>query len=214
AVPAFFVGFEKDVALHREWFNVVLLGVPSEWTSNGNISLSAQVIRFFTTSTAFEYKGVSFHLTLVELAPRTVTVLRFGISAAVLSMMGFLALRFHNAPELISKWGIYALAFALVPCFSTIAEVPHLVVLGPAAIFLAHVIFVEGVNEWPLQWLFAGSFVLTTFTSKTFVGEFLGKLFASTGVVMFGVVLLAAAVVRSLYLLEKRSDNGEAIAQT
>lgn len=203
ALPAFFIGVEKNIALHREWFDVVLLAVPSEWTSNGNISIAAQMMRYFTPATAFEYKGVVYHVTLIELSSQIVTILKYLISGLVLLVIAFFALRFRNAREVVFKWGIYALVFALVPCFSTITEVPHLVLLGPPAIFVAHGVFVERVGGRALRWLFAASFVLTTLTSKTFVGEYLGKLFASTGLVMLGVVLLAACVVYSMYLIEK-----------
>jgi len=211
ALPALFVGIEKDIALHREWLDVVLLGVPGEWTSNGNISIAAQVMRYFAPATAFEYKGVAYHLTLIDLSSQTVAVLKVVVSGLVLLVIGFVAIRFRNARELISKWGVYALVFALVPCFSTITEIPHLVLLAPPAIFVAHAILVEQVGGRVLRWLFGASFVLTTLTSKTFVGEYFGKLCASTGVVILGVVLLAAAVVCSLYALENKTET---IAQT
>ena len=207
ALPALFVGLSRDVALHREWFEVVFLGVSNEWTSNGNISLAAQITRFFTTSTAFEYKGISHAVSLAELSPSLVAALRLAVPATVLLVIGFFVFRFRNAPALISRWGIYALVFALVPCFSTITELPHLVLLAPAAMWVAHVIFIEKVTDRLLVSLFAAAFVLTTLTSKTFVGEYLGKAFASTGIVILGVVLLSVTVVRGLYVLQKRRSD-------
>ena len=142
---------------------------------NGNISLAAQVMRFFTSATAFEYKGIAFHLTLVELSSQTVAILKSSIPAVVLCVIGFFVLRFRNAPELISKWGLYSLVFALVPCFSTITEVPHLVLLAPAAIFVAHVIFVERVKGRALTMAVCGVLCADDAYVKDFRGRIYGQ---------------------------------------
>jgi hypothetical protein len=208
-LPALVVGFRKDVDYHREWVErVALSNAPGtgNWASNGNVSLRAQADRFFLDVPAFEYKGGLYRVTLIELPPAAVRLMGHLCMLGVALAIGFYALRYRDAPELVSRWGGFAFVFSLVPNFSTVTEIPHLVLLLPAYIYVVHLWYVEKVEDRPFRVLVALSFVFTTLTTQTFCGVFLSRLLASLGIINWGIILLSVAIYRAADRIQ-RNDN-------
>jgi hypothetical protein len=200
ALPALVVGVEKDVEYHRAWVErVALSNAPGtgNWGSNGNVSLRAQADRFFLPIDAFEYKGRLYRVTVAELSPGVVRLLGHLFMLCVAVTIGAYALRYRGAPELVSRWGGFALVFSLAPNFSTVTEIPHLVLLLPAYVYVVHVWYVEKAGGRLFRGLVILSFVFTTLTTQTFCGVFLGRLFASLGFINWGMLLLSAAIFRA-----------------
>jgi hypothetical protein len=196
-LPALVVGFEKDVSYHREWVErVVLSNAPGtgNWASNGNISLRAQADRFFLRVDAFQYKGRLYQVTLVELPAAVVRLIGHLLMLSIGLIICLYAVRFRDAPELISQWGGFAFVFSLIPNFSTVSEIPHLVLLVPAYIYVVHLWHSRTVDGRLFRSLVVLSFVLTTLTTKSFCGEFLSRLLASLGCINWGMLLLSAAI--------------------
>jgi len=203
ALPALVVGFKQDADYHREWVErVALENAPGtgNWASNGNISLRAQADRFFLKTDAFGYKGRLYRVTLVELPAAIVRLVGQLLMLSVALAIVLYAVRFRRAPELVSRWGGYAFVFSLIPNFSTVTEIPHLVILLPAYVYVVHLWHVLRVEDRAFRALVVLSFILTTLTTKTFCGEFLGRLFASLGVINLGMLLLSAAIFRAAVL--------------
>jgi hypothetical protein len=206
ALPALAVGVEKDLSYHREWIErVALSNEPGtgNWASNGNISLRAQADRFFLKTAAFDYKGRLYNVTLVELPPATIRLIGGLLMLLIALAIIFYAVRFRRAPELVSRWGGFAFVFSLIPNFSTVAEIPHLVLLVPAYIYVVHLWHVERLTDRAFRALVVLSFVLTTLTTKSFCGEFLSKVFASVGLINVGMLLLSAAIFRAAIHVQK-----------
>lgn len=213
ALPALVVGVRKDVDFHREWYERVALSNEAgtgNWTSNGNVSLRAQADRFFLNADAFQYKGRLYRVTLVELSPRAVRAVGLLLMLAVALAIIFYAVRYRRAPELVSRWGGYALVFSLIPNFSTVTEIPHLVLLLPAYIYVVHLWHVRRLTDRTFRALVVLSFVFTTLTTQTFCGLFLSRLLTSLGFVSWGMLLLSAAIFRAANCVESESD-GEAL---
>jgi hypothetical protein len=213
-LPALVVGVEKDATYHREWVErVALSNAPGtgNWASNGNVSLRAQADRFFLKVDAFQYKGRLYRVTLAELSPASVRIIGQLLMLCIGLAIGLYALRFRDAPELVSQWGGFAFVFSLIPNFTPVSEIPHLVLLIPAYVYVVHLWYVQGLKDRLFRSLIVLSFILTTLTTKTFCGEFLSRLFASLGCISWGMLLLSAAIVRAAMLLE-RNVEGEAPA--
>jgi hypothetical protein len=218
ALPALVVGPEKDVDYHRAWVErVALSNAPGtgNWAGNGNVSLRAQADRFFLDVNAFEYKGRLYRVTLLKLPAWVVRLLGHLFMLGVAATIGAYALRFRDAPELVSRWGGFALVFSLIPNFSTVTEIPHLVLLLPAYIYVVHLWYVEGVGDRLFRVLVALSFVLTTMTTQTFCGVFLSRLLASLGAINWGMLLLTAAIFRAAGLLYSisKTTRSKAVAR-
>ncbi|HST51076.1 MAG TPA: glycosyltransferase family 87 protein [Pyrinomonadaceae bacterium] len=199
-LPALAVGLQKDFDYHREWYERVALSNEAgtgNWSSNGNVSLRAQADRFFLKADAFQYKGTLYRVTLVELPPRAVRAVGLLLMLFVAMSIIFYAVRYRGAPELVSRWGGYALVFSLIPNFSTVSEIPHLVLLLPAYIYVVHLWHVRRLADRTFRALVVLSFVLTTLTTQTFCGLFLSRLLTSLGSVSWGMLLLSAAIFRA-----------------
>jgi hypothetical protein len=93
--------------------------------------------------------------------------------------------------------------FSLIPNFSPVAEIPHLVLLVPAYIYVVHVWYFRLTKDRLFRSLVWLSFVFTTLTTKGLWGQFAGGVLASLGVVSWGMLLLSAAIFRAATCMEK-----------
>ncbi len=210
-LPALVVGFRQNAGYHREWVEkVALSNAPGtgSWTGNGNVSLRAQADRFFLKVNAFEYKKSFYRVTIIELPGAIVRLIGLLIMLCIALTIGLYAVRFKNAPELVSQWGGFALTFSLIPNFSPVTEIPHLVLLLPAYIYVVHLWHVERLTDRTFRTLVVLSFVFTTLTTQTFCGSFMGRLLASLGFISLGTLLLSIAIFRAAVCLQKNSSPG------
>lgn len=209
-VPACVVGLRKDISYHREWLHqVVLFNAPGtgSWAGNGNLSPRAQADRFFLNVDAFVYKGKLYRVTIVELPPKVVRVIGQLLMLSVALGIAFYALRFRNAPTLVSQWGGFALIFSLMPSFSSVSLIPHLVVLLPAHIYVVYVWYHGLTTDRIFRGLVVLSFIFASLTTKVFVGLFLSRLLPSLGCVSFGLLLLSASIFRAAICIERSSKD-------
>ena len=199
-IPALVVGLHQDVAYHREWVQTVALAnAPGtgSWSGIGNVSLRAQIDRFFLKVPTFAYKNKMYSGTIIELPPTMVRLLGQLALLLIALAIGWYALRFRNAPKLVAQWGGYAFVFSLLPNFSIVAEIPHLVLLVPAYIYVVHIWYFQLTRDRLFRGLVLLSFIFTTLTTKTFCGPFLAGMLTSLGVVSWGMLLLSAAIFRA-----------------
>ena len=199
-LPALVVGVRQDVSYHREWVETVALSNEpgtGNWANSGNVSLRAQTDRFFLNVDAFEYRGSFRRVTLFELPAATVRLVGQLLMLIIALVIGLYAVRFRRAPELISRWGGFALVFSLIPNFSPVAEIPHLVLLLPAYIYVVHLWYVRRLRDGVFRGLVVLSFVFTTLTTNIFMGMFLSRLLTSLGIISLGMLLLSAAIFRA-----------------
>jgi hypothetical protein len=199
-LPAVVVGLKTDFYYHREWFNKVFRtnAVVSEIpTGIGNLSLRAQLGRFFQTAPTFEYHGHVYQFTIVELPPRVITLLGWLVVLAIVFAIFVYAVRYRKAAPLVSDWGGYALVFSLIPSFSTWTEVHHLVLLVPAYLYVVHLWHSQLVTDRLFKILVALSFVFLTLTTKTFCGVFLSQVLTSVGFINYGMLFLSASIFRA-----------------
>lgn len=209
-VPALVVGLRRDVSYHREWVEKVAFAhAPGtgNWAGTGDISLRAQADRFFLKVPAFPYKGRLYSVTIVELPEAIVRLIGQLVMLCIVLAIGLYALRFQNAPELVSQWGGFAFVFSLIPNFSTVAEIPHLVLLVPAYIYVVHVWYFQSTTDRLFRLLVLLSFVFTTLTTKSFCGEFVSRLLTSLGVISWGMLLLSAAIFRAATRIQRNADS-------
>jgi len=199
-LPALIVGPQKDLYYHREWFkqvftsNSVALGVPS---GVGNLSMRAQLGRFFQRTTPFTYRGRGYQFTIVELQPRAIIIVSLLITGAVAAAIVWYAVHYGNASPLISEWGGYALVFGLIPTFSTWTEIHHLVLLVPAYLYVVHLWYSQLVTDPWFKVLVVLSFIFLTLTTKSLCGTFLSQVLTSLGFINYGLLLLSTAIFRA-----------------
>lgn len=212
-LPALIVGFNQDVSYHQEWVErVALSNAPGtgNWTSNGNVSLRAQADRFFLKATAFQYKESFYHVTIVELPVVVVRLIGWLMMLCIGLVIGLYAVRFKSAPELVSQWGGFAFVFSLIPNFSPVSEIPHLILLLPAYIYVVHLWYVQRLTDRVFRVLIVLSFIFTTLTTNTIMGMFLSRLLASLGFISLGMLLLSAAIFRAAIHVQ-RSTNSDGL---
>lgn len=210
-LPAVIVGFKQDVSYHQEWVErVALSNAPGtgNWTSNGNVSLRAQVDRFFLKTTAFGYKGSVYRVTIVELPVAIVRLIGWLMMLCIGLAVGLYAVRFKNAPELVSQWGGFALVFSLIPNFSPVTEIPHLILLIPAYIYVVHLWYTQRLTDRMFRILVVLSFIFATLTSKSFCGLFLSRLLSCLGFINLGTLLLSTAIFRAAICIQRRTTSG------
>jgi len=217
ALPALVVGVKQDVSYHREWVEgVALSNAPGtgNWANTGNISLRAQADRFFLNTNAFVYRGGLYRVTLVELPAAVVRLIGQIIMLCVVLAILLYAVRFQNAPALVSRWGGYAFVFSLIPNFSPVTEIPHLVLLLPAYIYLVHIWYVRRLADRLFRGLVVLSFIFTTLTTGTFSGVFMGRMLTALGFISLGILLLSAAIFRAGVCLQRTSEVTEQYDET
>ncbi|MEP6568791.1 MAG: glycosyltransferase family 87 protein [Acidobacteriota bacterium] len=199
-LPALVVGIKTDFYYHREWFNkvfttnAVVSGIPS---GIGNLSLRAQLGRFFQTAPTFEYHGHAYRFTIVELSQPVIMMLGWLLVLAIVLAIIAYAVRYRKAAPLVSEWGGYALVFSLIPSFSTWTEVHHLVLLVPAYLYVVHLWHSRLVSDRLFKTLVVLSFVFLTLTTRTFCGVFLSQVLTSLGFINYGMLFLSASIFRA-----------------
>jgi len=177
------------------------------WSGTGNLSLRAQADRFFSKADAFDYKGKLYRVTIIELPKRIVQLLTvFAMLAIALSIVLY-ANRFRDAPELISRWGGFAFVFSLMPLFSPVTEIPHLVVLIPSFIYVVHIWYCQITTDRIFRALVIVSVVLTSLTTKLFLGVFVSRLLTACGCFSIGMTLLSMAVFRAAICVSKDDSS-------
>jgi hypothetical protein len=212
ALPALVVGVKRDAGYRREWVeSVALSNAPGtgNWANTGNVSLRAQADRFFLKTDAFVYKGGPYRVTIVELPPAAVRLIGQLVMLCVVLAIFLYAVRFRTAPGLVSRWGGYAFVFSLIPNFSPVTEIPHLVLLLPAYLYLVHVWYVRRLTDRLFRGLVVLSFIFTTLTTGTVCGVFMGRMLAALGIISLGVLLLSAAIFRAGVCLQRSSEVTE-----
>ncbi|HEX3559737.1 MAG TPA: glycosyltransferase family 87 protein [Pyrinomonadaceae bacterium] len=216
-LPALIVGVRQDVSYHREWVETVALSNEpgtGNWANSGNVSLRAQADRFFLPVDAFEYRGRMYRVTLFEPPGAFVRLVGQLLMLSVALVIGLYAVRFRRAPELISRWGGFAFVFSLIPNFSPVAEIPHLVLLLPAYLYVVHLWHVQRLRDRTFRTLVVLSFVCTTLTTNIFVGMFFSRLLTSVGFISLGMLLLSAAIFRAATCLRRNPAFSETTGET
>ena len=212
-LPAPVVGVRQDIAYHREWIQEVVLAKgprTGNWAGTGNLSLRAQADRFFLPTDAFFHKGKPYRVTIVELPRKIVGLLAWLVMLCVGLTILLYGVRFRNAAELVSHWGGVALVFSLIPIFSTVTLIPHLILLIPAYLYVVHVWYFRLTADRLFRVLVLLSFVLTSLTTKAFCGLFLSRLLAASGVIPLGILFLSAAIFRAAVCIQ-RETSGERV---
>ena len=208
--PALMVGLSKDESYHREWVEqVALSNAPGtgNWAGTGNVSLRAQADRFFLNTDAFVYKGRLYRVTIVELPRAIVRLIGHLVMLFIALAIGIYAVRFQNAPEIVSKWGGFAFVFSLIPNFSPVAEIPHLVLLVPAYIYVVHVWYFQSTTDRLFRALVLLSFVFTSLTTKSFFGLFVSRMLAALGFISLGILFLSAAIFRAASCIQRNANR-------
>jgi glycosyl transferase family 87 len=197
-LPALLLGFGKNLEFLDYWVRHIVLYSDLRHIKTPmhvNLSLQAQLYRFFSDTVAFEYNGKPYYLTLfivpaetLHLAGRLIVILIAG------TLVGY-ALKYRKHGALVSQWGGMALAFSLMPLFITVMQKHHLVLLLPAYIYVVHLWYSIQLKDKVFRALVVASMVLLNFT--VFFGEFLSRAFDAGGCYALGVLPLSAAIFRA-----------------
>jgi hypothetical protein len=199
-LPALLLGFGKNLEFLDYWVkNVVLYNDlrNTKFDLHVNLSLQAQLYRFFTDTVSFEYGGRPYYLTLATLPAGVIHVIGRLIVAAVAGVVVLYAVLYRNRGALISDWGGIALTFTLVPLFSTVMQKHYLVMLLPAYLYVVHLWYSMQLKDKTFRGLVVASMAVLTFIGAAFCGEFLSRVFAAVGCYALGVLLLSAAIFRA-----------------
>ncbi|MFI4923306.1 MAG: glycosyltransferase family 87 protein [Burkholderiales bacterium] len=205
-LPALLLGFGKNLEFLDYWVRHIVLYSDLRHINTPmhvNLSLQAQLYRFFSDTVAFEYDGKSYYLTLFTVPAETLHLAGFLIVILVAGTLAVYALKFRKQGELVSQWGGMALAFSLMPLFVTVMQKHHLVLLLPAYIYVVHLWYSIQLKDKVFRALVVASMVLLNFT--VFCGEFLSRAFAAGGCYALGALLLSAAIFRAAGRLHANS---------
>jgi hypothetical protein len=169
-----------------------------------NVSLQAQLYRFFGDAVGYIYRGRPYYLTVYQLPNSTLHLIETVLPFLMLAVMVLYWYMFRNGSELVSHWGGVALTMALTSVFTPFAQKHYFVFVVPAFLFLVHVWYrIELHDRWFHELVIASS-VLLIFTNEDICGEYLGAVFTGTGALAAGVVLACAAIFRAASCLNSR----------
>lgn len=198
-IPSLFLGMDLNVSYVDYWVRIIVLADDlgtAKVPLGVNLSLQAQMFRFFTEMPAFNYKQQTYSLTIYSLQPQTIKMIGRLLQVLVLSTIVFYAVRYKNRAELISKWGGIALTFALVPLFATTAQRHYFVMLLPAYVYAVYVWHrLKFKDKW-FRFLLAASFVFTLISTDGITGGFLSDFFTAAGCVAWGTISLVLCIFR------------------
>lgn len=204
-LPALILGFSRTWSYLSFWFkNIALYGdlTGAKVPLSVNISLEAELHRFFGNSVGFTYQGRPHYLTLFRLSESMLRIAELLLPLLMLLIIAWYAYVFRKSSDLVSYWGGSALVFALASIFTPFAQKHYLVLLLPAFIYIAHIWYGLKLRDKWFRGLALGSFVLLFFTNEAFCGGLLGGIFVGTGCLAWGVLLASAAIVRAGTRLE------------
>jgi hypothetical protein len=210
SIPALVVGPARDVAYHRDWVEKVALSNgpgSGAWAGTANISLRAQLDRFFLGMPPFEYDGRTYDVNIIKLPPETVRIMGYLVMLLIALSIGFYAIVFRNGPKIVSDWGGYAFVFSVLPNFTPVTEIPHLVLLVPSYLYVLHLWHSGKVDDRVFRWLTILSFVLLSLTTKAFCGVVLTRYLTLAGALNIGMIFLSAAIIRAGYILKKGAST-------
>ncbi len=205
-LPAFVFGFERNWFYVDYWFkNVVLstdVAANYNWGFKFNFSPEAQLFRFFSRVPAFENKGVEYYLMIFELPKQTIQLLAKAAFALMAAAIVFYGARYRKSSELIGKWGGVALCFSLMPIMSPVTQKHYFVMLLPAHVFVVYLWHRLQLKDKWFRFLVVAHFLLMTATTNA-VGSFPGAVMAGAGGLVWGTLLLSAAIFRAAHCLSK-----------
>ena len=161
-----------------------------------NLSLQAQLYRFFTSVPAFSYHKQLYSLTIYSLSPQTILILGRFLQISVLSAIVFYAVKYRNKAELVSKWGGIALTFALIPLFATTTQRHYFVMLLPTYLYAVYVWHCLKFKDKWFRGLLAASFILTLAATDGIVGGLFSDVFTAAGFNAWGTILLVCCLFR------------------
>jgi hypothetical protein len=211
-LPALVLGFKTNWNYLLDWFRNIALS-PDVNTAKVplyvNVSLQAQLYRFFGEAAGFIFRGRPHYLTIYQLPDSTLHLVEGLLPVLMLGVIALYWYRFRNTAELVSHWGGVALTLALISVFTPFAQKHYFVLLVPAFLFLIHVWYhLELHDKWFHELVIASS-VLLIFTNEAICGEYLGAVFTGMGAMAGGVVLACAAIFRAASCI--KSKKGLAI---
>ena len=197
-LPALVFGFGRNADYLLYWFqNIALYDIQnSKVPLYVNVSLQAQLYRFFSDAPAFTFRGEEYRMTLFQLPDG---VLQVGETVLVLMMFGAILAywyRFGRADEPVSSWGGVAFILTLIPAFSPFAQKHYFVMLLPGFVYVVYAWYrLNLIDVWFRRMVMA-SFALLFLTNEEFCGEWLGAVFTGAGCIAWGTLAAGAAIVR------------------
>ncbi len=209
-LPALVLGFSRNWNYLVFWFRDIVLYpdlTRAKVPLSVNVSVQAQLYRFFGNEAAYTYNGEPRYLTIVQIPE---TALRMAEQALILVMLLTIAAywyRFRNNSELVSNWGGVALTFSLLSVFTPFAQKHYLVFLLPAFVYIVHVWHRLQLKDRWFRGLVIASFVLLFFTNEEFCGELLGGIFTGAGCMAWGTLLASSAIFRAGDRLIRQRQN-------
>jgi Glycosyltransferase family 87 len=211
-LPSLIFGFERNLLYDDYWLrNVVFsndITASYHWGFKFNFSPEAQLFRFFSNVPAFENKNGEFYLTIFELPKQTIQLLGKAVFALMAALIFFYGARYRKSGELIGKWGGIALCFSLMPIMSPVTQKHYFVMLLPAHIYVVYLWHCLPLKDKWFRVLVVAHFVLMTATTNA-VGSILGSVMAGAGGLIWGTLLLSAAIFRAAQCLPEAENCGQ-----
>ena len=199
-LPALVFGLERNQAYVWYWLNDIILGVNDlrqtrYWPLSMNYSLAGQLYRFFGDVIAFDHDGRFYSVTLARLPDSVLIPGAKLVPLATAILIAAYAWLHRRRAEFIATWGAVAFAFCLAPAFSLLAHKHYYVMLLPAHLYVVYLWYVVQVHDRWFRGLVAASFVISIMSTTLF--DFVGALMSNLGGLVWGSVLLAAAIWRA-----------------
>ncbi len=199
-LPASLLGFDKNWSYLKSWFQIVfpysdLSRIPLNFSAN--VSLHAQLYRFFSQVPAFKYNGQEYYFMIFQAQASSIRIAQRLLSLAVLGAIVLYRWRFRNSMEIVSRWGGVALTFALIPIFAPTAQQHYFVFLLPPYVYIVYVWHSLRLADRWFRGLVIASFALASLTTDGICGQLLGDIFNALGCIAWGTLLLAAAIFRA-----------------
>lgn len=206
-LPALILGFDRNWQFLKFWFKNIVFRSNLSDQIVFNVSSQAQLQRFFTDTVAFEYNGHQYYLTIFQASSQTLYIAWCLILLAAASAIVFYKLRYRKRAELVSQWGGVALTFSLLPLFPPTTQKHYFVMLLPSYIYIVYVWYCLRLKDKWFRGLVVGSFILTSLTVEGISGKLLGDVFTSIGCLIWGTLLLSAAIFRAAETLDNSRIN-------
>ncbi|MCB1023462.1 MAG: DUF2029 domain-containing protein [Acidobacteria bacterium] len=202
-LPALYLGIGRNFELFRYWIDNYLLNAENRELHLGleyNLSIIAQLYRFFTPAVAYSHNGTDYFLTIFTLPVETIHLIDWFCRILLVALIFVYWLKFHGKSEIVKK-GLIALIFAIMPLLFPTAQKNYFVFLLPAYIYVVYLWHVLEIrNKW-FRSLVIGSFIFASVTSDAILGDTLGDLFAMSGFVILGTLLLIGAIFQGASIL-------------
>jgi len=204
ALPSLRVGFSGNLEYLHQWISHMAdsASPTNIWLASNNVSLYASFQRLFSDVEVRHLDGTMSTVSILSLPPVAVEFLTWFVFAALLGWIALVSWKYGSSDDTRAQSAVASFMFALIPVLTTTAQKHYFVMIIPAIIYALCAWLVFNCRDATFKVLVVVSFMLLTVSGPAIWPKAWAQIFQAAGVISIAAILLAAAIARSINVLD------------